>query len=72
MKSKINRISIFRKGNKRLIISPHNFVPQRNSGACCHASEHVSIEVVVEGQSYIIEISNEKINEVFVKAFPNL
>lgn len=72
MKIKTNRISNSRKENKRRVIQSCNIVPQNSTSINCHASEYVSVEVVVEGQSYNIEISNKKINEVFVNAFPNL
>lgn len=72
MKIKFDRILIPRNGNRKFSNSSRNIVPQNNTSTCCHTSEHVAIKVVVDGQCYNIEISNKKINEVFVEAFPNL
>ena len=72
MKIKPKYISGIQTENKKNINLRRNIVSQNNSITRCNALEHVSIEVVVEGRSYNIEIPNKKINDIFVKAFPHL
>lgn len=72
MKIKPKYISGIRTENKKIINLRRNIISHNNSITRCNALEHVSIEVVVEGRSYNIEIPNKKINEVFIKTFPHL
>lgn len=67
MKINKNRVLVTRVQKKSI-----STIFRNNERTNCNVSEHISVEVTVEGCSYNIQISNQKINEVFVKAFPHL